>query len=72
MAGGGAAILAGGRFAMSGSASSLLGNQGTVGTPVASPSASPVASPAASGSVEVGMVDIAFEVTDFRFPPIPT
>lgn len=71
VAGGAAAILAGSGFAMRGSASTLLGSQ-TTGTPAASPAASPVASPgaspAASSGTEVGMVDIAFEVTEFSIP----
>jgi plastocyanin len=75
--GAGVTILAGGGFAMRGSASNLLSSQTTTGTPevgtpgaspVASPFASPVASPAAAGDIEVVMVDIAFEVTEFSIP----
>ena len=75
-----AAILAGG-FAMRGSAAGLLARQSTTagpaaGTPSAPPEASPVASPVASPSAtpepvtirEIGMVDIAFEVTQLTIP----
>ncbi|MDQ3540765.1 MAG: plastocyanin/azurin family copper-binding protein [Chloroflexota bacterium] len=70
VAGGAAAILAGSGFAMRGSASSLLGSQTTstpAASPVASPGASPVASPAASG-IEIGMIDIGYEVKEFSIP----
>lgn len=69
-----AAILAGG-FSIRGSASSLLGSQTTgtpaaspVASPAASPVASPSASPAASGGIEIGMVDIGYDVNEFSIP----
>lgn len=70
VAGGAAAILAGSGFAARGSASSVLGSLTTstpAASPGASPAASPVASPAASG-VEIGMIDIAYEVKEFSIP----